>query len=159
MDSTYPTDENLRLIFAQGHEAWLKTQLRETKRFVVRFAIVTGIGIAWVVGILLFVSSANDGEPGCIRLEQGATIAQLVQQDAIAPGTTECTEASAASLLQPNSSGLSNPIKIGLGLATLVVITIVLAAGVETIRSQYKIRKFRAYVLDHAEFLEKYNRA
>ena len=159
MDSTYPTDENLRLIFAQGHEAWLKTQLRETKRFVVRFAIVTGIGIAWVVGILLFVSSANDGEPGCIRLEQGATIAQLVQQDAIAPGTTECTEASAASQLQPNSSGLSNPIKIGLGLATLVVITIVLAAGVETIRSQYKIRKFRAYVLDHAEFLEKYNRA
>ena len=159
MDSTYPTDENLRLIFAQGHEAWLKTQLHETKRLVVRFAIVTGIGIAWVVGMLLFVSSTNDGGPGCIRLEQGATIAQLVEQGAIAPGTTECTEASAASPLQPNSSGLSNPIKIGLGLATLVVITIVLAAGVVTIRSLYKISKFRAYVLDHAEFLEKYNRA
>ena len=159
MEINYPTDENLRLIFAQGHETWLRDQLHESKRLAIRLAVITAIGIAWIIGVSWYVSEATEADPGCIRLEQGASLAQLIEQGAISPGTTECADGPVASAQAPEESGMANATKLGLGIATLVALTIILAAGVETIRSIYKIRKYRAYVLDHASFLDKYNRA
>ena len=158
MDSSYPTDENLRLIFAEGHETWLLDQLRTTKRLAVRFAIVAGFGIAWFVGVSLYVSEEQVGGPDCVRLEAGASIAQLIEQGAVPPDTTECTDDPLAYLSKPKEEGVSSATMFGLGIASLVAFTIVLAFGVETFRSLYKIRKFRTYIRDHGDFLRKYDR-
>ena len=134
MEINYPTDENLRLIFAQGHETWLRDQLNETKRLAIRLAVITAIGIAWLIGVAWYVSEATEADPGCIRLEQGASLSQLIEQGTISPGTTECADNPVASAQAPDKGGVANATKLGLGVATLVALTIILAAGVETIR-------------------------
>ena len=158
MPGSYPTDENLRLIFAEGHETWLQDQLRSTKRLAVRFAIVAIIGLGWIGGVALFITENANKAPNCVSLESGATLAQLIEQGAVPAGTTVCSDDQLSTPTRQSEEGLSSTNTLILSATMLIALTIVLAFGVETVRSGYRIKKFRAYIRDHGDFLDKYNR-
>ena len=158
MVGSYPTDENLRLIFAEGHETWLQDQLQSTKRLAVRFAVVAIVAVAWIAGVAFFIAEQREAGPNCVRLEAGASLAQLVEQGAVPAGTKECANDPLAHPFPQGEEGLSSVTLYGLGATILIALTIVLAFGVETVRGIYRIRKFRAYIRDHGDFMRKYNR-
>lgn len=74
MVSSAVTDENLRLIYSEGHESWLYDQIKATKRRIWRYAVILALGAVWMMGVSLYISGSPFGASECVILESGATL-------------------------------------------------------------------------------------
>ena len=60
----YPRDDNLRLILAEGHEAWLHKKIAATKQRMVLMIAATALAVAGLSGVMGYWLDGR--EPGAV---------------------------------------------------------------------------------------------
>ncbi|MBL6934456.1 MAG: hypothetical protein ISR48_03510 [Alphaproteobacteria bacterium] len=157
--SDYPKDDNLRLILSVGHEEWLQGKIAKTRRLILLFSVVLILGIGWMAGVVTHATEPRNEEPPCISLKEGGLLKELIRDGSVPPGTTLCpAENTAPDITGGERNWQETIVDAALLLLTVLAVIMILYSAIDIFQSLRKLKGYRLYLLDHREFMNKYNR-
>ncbi len=155
----YPKDDNLRLILSVGHEEWLREKITKTRRLILFLSIALVLGIGWMAGVVTYATEPRNEGPPCISLKEGGVLKELVREGSVPPDTTLCpAENSAPDITGGERNWQETIVAAALLLLTVLAVVMILYSAIELFQSLHKLKNYRLYLLDHREFMNKYNR-